>query len=124
MLLERALVNLVHNAVDASSPGMTVSVAAMPGRRGRVQLLVADEGSGITPETRERIFDPYFTTKQYGQEVRGFGLGLTIVQKIAHLHGGSVSVDSTPGKGSIFTIDLPVEPPSARGDSANSPATA
>ena len=124
VLLERALVNLVHNAVDASSPGMTVSVAAMPGRRGRVQLLVADEGSGITPETRERIFDPYFTTKQYGQEVRGFGLGLTIVQKIAHLHGGSVSVDSTPGNGSIFTIDLPVEPPSARGDSANSPATA
>ncbi|MFM8336289.1 MAG: sensor histidine kinase [Opitutaceae bacterium] len=119
VLLERALVNLVHNALDASNPGATVRLAAMPGRRGRVQLLVADEGSGISPEARERIFDPYFTTKQYGHEIRGFGLGLTIVQKIAHLHGGSVTVDSTPGKGATFTIDLPSEPPATPGDSSS-----
>lgn len=116
--------NLVYNALDASIPSMTVRIAAMPGRRGRVQLLVADEGSGISPEDRERIFDPYFTTKQYGQEIRGFGLGLTIVQKIAHLHGGSVTVDSTPGKGATFTIDLPCEPPAKSGDSSHRPAQA
>jgi signal transduction histidine kinase len=124
VLLERALMNLVYNALDASIPSMTVRIAAMPGRRGRVQLLVADEGSGISPEDRERIFDPYFTTKQYGQEIRGFGLGLTIVQKIAHLHGGSVTVDSTPGKGATFTIDLPCEPPAKSGDSSHRPAQA
>ncbi|MFM9081625.1 MAG: sensor histidine kinase [Opitutaceae bacterium] len=122
VLLERALVNLVHNALDASTSGATVRMAAMPGRRGRIQLLVADEGSGISPEARERIFDPYFTTKQYGHEIRGFGLGLTIVQKIAHLHGGSVTVDSTPGKGATFTIDLPCEPPAASVESKNRPA--
>ena len=124
VLLERALMNLVYNALDASTPSMTVRIAAMPGRRGRVQLLVADEGSGISPEDRERIFDPYFTTKQYGQEIRGFGLGLTIVQKIAHLHGGSVTVDSTPGKGATLTIDLPCEPPAKTGDSSQRPAQA
>lgn len=121
VLLERALVNLVQNALDASTSGATVKMAAIPGRRGRVQLLVADEGSGISPEARDRIFDPYFTTKQYGHEIRGFGLGLTIVQKIAHLHGGSVTVDSIPGKGATFTLDLPCDPPATPGKPSSRP---
>lgn len=115
VLLERMLVNLVHNALDASSAGKTVRLTAMPGHRGRVHLQVSDEGTGISREVRDRIFDPYFTTKQHGREVRGFGLGLTIVQKIAHLHHGSVSVDSSPGIGATFTVDLPTAASSAGG---------
>ncbi len=110
VLLERMLVNLVHNALDASNAGTAVRLTAVPGHRSRVHLQVSDEGSGISREVRDRIFDPYFTTKQHGREIRGFGLGLTIVQKIAHLHRGSVSVDSTPGLGATFTVDLPSNP--------------
>jgi signal transduction histidine kinase len=113
VLLERMLVNLVNNAIDASGPSKQVQLRAMPGRHARVHLQVADEGSGISAEDRARIFDPYFTTKQHGRAIRGFGLGLTIVQKIVSLHAGSVTVDSTPGCGSTFTIDLPSEPPAA-----------
>ena len=113
ILLERMLVNLVNNAVDASGLGKRVQVRAMTGHRGRVQLQVIDEGVGINPEDRARIFDPYFTTKRHGREIRGFGLGLTIVQKIASLHGGAVTVESTPGQGATFTVDLSAEPPAA-----------
>ncbi len=113
ILLERMLVNLVNNAVDASGLGKRVQVRAMTGHRGRVQLQVIDEGVGINPEDRARIFDPYFTTKRHGREIRGFGLGLTIVQKIASLHGGAVTVESMPGQGATFTVDLPAEPPAA-----------
>jgi signal transduction histidine kinase len=113
VLLERMLVNLVNNALDASLAGKRVQLKAMPGRRGRVQLQVIDEGSGISPEHRTQIFNPYFTTKQHGRAIRGFGLGLTIVQKIAALHGGSVTVESAPGQGATFTVDLPCEPPAA-----------
>ena len=60
------------------------------------------------PEHIQQIFDPYFTTKKYGEEVRGFGLGLTICQKIVHLHNGAISVKSQPGRGTTLTIDLPV----------------
>ena len=110
VLLERMLVNLVHNALDASNAGTAVRLTAVPGHRSRVHLQVSDEGSGISRAVRDRIFDPYFTTKQHGREIRGFGLGLTIVQKIAHLHRGSASVDSTPGLGATFTVDLPSNP--------------
>lgn len=113
ILLERMLVNLVNNAVDASGLGKRVQVRAMTGHRGRIQLQVIDEGVGINPEDRARIFDPYFTTKRHGREIRGFGLGLTIVQKIASLHGGAVTVESTPGQGATFTVDLPSGPPAA-----------
>jgi two-component system NtrC family sensor kinase len=103
----------VNNAVDASGLGKRVQVRAMTGHRGRIQLQVIDEGVGINPEDRARIFDPYFTTKRHGREIRGFGLGLTIVQKIASLHGGAVTVESTPGQGATFTVDLPSGPPAA-----------
>jgi signal transduction histidine kinase len=107
VLLQRLLVNLVNNAIDASGSGQTVSLTADPGRPGWVRLRVADHGSGIAPDVRERIFEPYFTTKEFGDDVRGFGLGLTIAQKIAQLHRGSITVESTPGRGTVFTIELP-----------------
>ena len=110
VLLQRMLVNVVANAIDASSRGQTVTLSATAGRNGWLCLRVADTGCGIAAEDLARIFDPYFTTKQFGDEVRGFGLGLTICQKIVHLHGGAISMVSEPGQGATVTIELPVKP--------------
>ena len=108
VLLQRVMANVVGNAIDASSRGQNVHLSAMRGRSGWFCLQVTDEGCGIAPEHIQQIFDPYFTTKKYGEEVRGFGLGLTICQKIVHLHNGAISVKSQPGRGTTLTIDLPV----------------
>jgi len=109
VLLQRMLVNVVSNAIDASTPGQVVALSALPGRSGWLDVRVSDEGCGISPEDLEHIFDAYFTTKRYGDEVRGFGLGLTICQKIARLHGGTISVTSQLGRGTTVAIELPVE---------------
>lgn len=108
VLLQRMLANIVGNAIDASSRGQAVTLSATLGRSGWLCLKVVDEGCGIAPENLSRIFDPYFTTKKYGDDVRGFGLGLTICQKIVHLHGGTVAVASELGKGTTVTVNLPV----------------
>jgi signal transduction histidine kinase len=122
VLLQRLLANLVNNAIDASTRGQLVRASAISLPDGQLRFQVVDEGVGIAPDLRARIFEPYFTTKEFGEEVRGFGLGLTIAQKIAHLHAGRISVESTPGKGTTFTVDLP--PASPAGDSAAHPPTA
>lgn len=111
VLILRMLANLVANAIDASSIGKTVSIHAATRGLGWVQLQVIDQGHGIPPEHLERMFDPYFTTKEFGETVRGFGLGLTITQKIVNLHNGRISVQSKIGEGSTLNIDLPVSPP-------------
>lgn len=109
VLIQRLVVNLVSNAIDASLPGSQV---VMHGRRdgGRVRVRVVDAGCGISAENLGSIFEPYFTTKEFGDDVRGFGLGLTICQKIAALHDGSITVHSEVGKGTTFTVDLPGHP--------------
>ncbi|MDI6740792.1 MAG: HAMP domain-containing sensor histidine kinase [Candidatus Edwardsbacteria bacterium] len=103
--LERVLLNLVNNALDATESGGAVTVAAAPAESGGIpgiQLTVADTGCGIPPEHLEAVFKPFFTTKQTGT-----GLGLAIVQKIAEEHNGTVSVASAPGRGTSFTVFLP-----------------
>ena len=67
-----------------------------------MRIEVSDTGSGLTREECERLFTPYYTTKRHGT-----GLGLAIVQSVVSDHHGSISVDSTPGKGTTFRIDLP-----------------
>jgi len=71
-----------------------------------VQLEIADTGTGLTPEEAERLFTPYYTTKQHGT-----GLGLAIVQSIVSDHGGRISVESETGVGTAFHIELPIKPP-------------
>src|SRR6267142_5808408 len=72
---------------------------------GQVVLEVRDTGPGIAPERMQRIFDPFFTTKE-----RGTGLGLALAQEIAQEHGGQLTVASTVGSGTAFTLRLPVAP--------------
>jgi two-component system nitrogen regulation sensor histidine kinase NtrY len=100
-LLHRALSNLVLNAMDAMPNGGTLTLRT---RRddGKVIIEVADTGSGLTPEECERIFTPYYTSKQHGT-----GLGLAIVQSVVSDHGGRISVHSEPGRGTTFAIELP-----------------
>jgi signal transduction histidine kinase len=105
-LLHRALSNLVLNAIDAMPQGgeLTLRTATLGSGipRDRVAISVSDTGSGLTPEECERLFTPYYTTKQHGT-----GLGLAIVQSVVSDHGGKISVESTKEKGTTFRIELP-----------------
>ena len=102
--INQVVMNLLSNAIDASKEAgrVVVRTAAVDGT---ARIEVEDEGSGIPPEVRERIFDPFFTTKPVGE---GTGLGLSISYGIVNDHGGTIEVDSTPGKGSTFTVSLPI----------------
>jgi signal transduction histidine kinase len=120
--LRQVLVNLLANAVDASKENSTVilstrRVAAEQstasegnGNRGAgkanvfARLIITDKGNGMDERTQAHIFEPFFTTKK-----RGTGLGLAIVKQIVEQHGGVIFVESSPGEGTRFTIDLPMK---------------
>lgn len=110
LLIQRLLTNLVNNAIDASSPDQVVTLTADETTGRRVRLCVSDQGCGISEENLARIFEPYFTTKQFGDDVRGFGLGLSICRKIADLHQGEIAVESKIGGGTTITVELPAQP--------------
>jgi len=104
-LMERVFYNLVLNAAQATAHGGAVTVKTRAEGRS-AQIAVIDRGTGITPEQMKDIFNPFFTTKP-----EGVGLGLAIVSKIVDEHGGKIAVESEPGKGSIFLVSLPMDPP-------------
>jgi two-component system nitrogen regulation sensor histidine kinase NtrY len=87
--------------MDAMPSGGTLTVSAQP-RSENIELRVSDTGEGLTPEECERLFTPYYTTKQHGT-----GLGLAIVQSVVADHDGSIAVESRAGGGSAFIITLP-----------------
>lgn len=107
VLFQRLVLNLVNNAIDASPPGAVVNISVAAKVAEQVCLTVSDQGIGIPAENLKRIFDPYFTTKDTGDTVRGLGLGLAICRKIVDLHGGNISATSTPGEGATFTAVFP-----------------
>jgi two-component system, NtrC family, nitrogen regulation sensor histidine kinase NtrY len=98
--LARVLRNLALNAIDAMPQGGTLTIRTAAHETG-VRLEVSDTGQGLTPEECARLFTPYYTTKTHGT-----GLGLAIVQSVISDHKGRISVESEPGKGSTFVIDL------------------
>ena len=100
-LLHRTLSNLVLNAKDAMPEGGIVTISARK-REGNVEIRVSDTGQGLTPEECERLFTPYYTTKQHGT-----GLGLAIVQSVVADHAGTIAVESREGQGATFVITLP-----------------
>jgi two-component system NtrC family sensor kinase len=106
--LQQAVIILAENATDAMPDGGTLRLRARhAGEAGGVLIEVSDNGHGIPPEIVERIFDPFFTTKEVG---RGTGLGLAVCYGIVTEHGGRITVESTPGGGTTFTIRLPATP--------------
>ncbi|PYR63428.1 MAG: hypothetical protein DMF91_03485 [Acidobacteria bacterium] len=105
--LGRVCQNLLLNAFDAMPAGGAVTIRTRRGE-GVVRLEIADTGEGLTEEERRRIFTPYYTTKQHGT-----GLGLAIVQAVVADHAGKIWVESEPGRGTTFHIELPVSAPAA-----------
>jgi signal transduction histidine kinase len=120
--LRQVFVNLLANAVDAGPAESPVKVSAervtlaagerRNGEGGRqvsaARVSIADRGQGMDERTRARIFEPFFTTKK-----KGTGLGLAIAKQIVEQHGGSIRVESAPGEGTRFTIELPLSPEAA-----------
>lgn len=104
--IEQVLLNLIRNALDAMHDievrkrRLAISSGSLEG--GRVFVAIHDNGQGIHPSVKERLFDPFFTTKR-----TGMGMGLAITQTIAAEHKGNIRADSWPGRGSVFTLELP-----------------
>lgn len=107
--LVQVLVNLAVNAIQAMPDGGALTVEASA-ENDSVVLTVEDQGVGMTRQAAERAFEPFFTTKEAGV---GTGLGLSVVHGIVASHGGTVRVESKPGKGSRFVVRLPTTPPDA-----------
>ena len=109
-MLHRALSNLVLNARDAMPDGGTLTLAAKAVGE-NVEIRVSDTGEGLTPEECDRLFTPYYTTKQHGT-----GLGLAIVQSVIADHNGKIAVESRAGEGATFIILLPRTMTNSRAD--------
>jgi signal transduction histidine kinase len=108
--LTAALVNLLDNAAKYSNPGQEITVRASDGPGG-AWLEVADQGIGIPAAEQERIFERFYQSdRRLARTYEGCGLGLSIVQSVVRLHGGTITVKSTPGRGSTFTMRLPPAP--------------
>jgi len=103
--MNQVFLNLITNAGQAIEGEGTLTVESRVAGN-QVEISIADTGSGIPDEILPKIFDPFFTTKPVGE---GTGLGLSIVHKIIKGHGGSIKVRTTPKKGSVFTLSLPVD---------------
>ncbi|HWV77335.1 MAG TPA: HAMP domain-containing sensor histidine kinase [Isoptericola sp.] len=109
--LTQAWLQLAANAVKFSAPGSVVAIGSRTTPDGaRVRLWVRDEGVGIAPDDLERIFDRFARGDHEGERREGSGLGLAIVAAIAEGHGGEVTVESAPGRGSTFAVVVPVLP--------------
>ena len=116
--IQQIVLNLVSNALSATGAGGRIVVAVEtcqtdidPAHRKAVeavQLTVRDNGCGMSQETLEHLFDPFFTTRH---EQGGVGLGLAVARSLVTAHHGSIKAESSPGQGSIITIILPVENP-------------
>jgi two-component system, NtrC family, nitrogen regulation sensor histidine kinase NtrY len=100
-LLDQALINLVRNAIEAlrDTPSGQIALSAYREPDGRIAISVSDNGPGIAPDQREKVFVPFFTTKRQGS-----GIGLTLVRQIAAAHGASVDVGETPGGGATVRL--------------------
>jgi two-component system, NtrC family, sensor kinase len=116
--VRQALLNLCRNALEAMPGGGTLTVrAAVAGDR--LEIAVADTGGGIAAEQLPRIFEPFFSTKEHGT-----GLGLALTQHIVAAHGGTISIDSAPGRGTEFVVRLPLGGAPSGAAAADAPAGA
>ncbi len=105
--INQVLYNILQNAIQASEPGKRIAIRTRPDGEQAVAVEVEDRGTGIRPEHLSHIFEPFFTTKPVGS---GTGLGLSVAYGIIRDHGGSIEVESTVDRGSVFRIRIPTEP--------------
>ncbi len=119
--LMQVFVNLLNNAADAMPGGGAITITTRLSPGGTVEIDIADTGCGIAEENLGKLFTPFFTTKPFG---KGTGLGLSIVYGIIKMHRGQIKVSSQPGKGTTFTVALPISPPRAISSPAETTAHA
>jgi signal transduction histidine kinase len=101
--LERVFVNLVKNAIDAMPEGGTISISSKENNN-FLELAFGDTGMGISDDVLPKIFSPLFTTK-----AQGMGFGLAICKRIVEAHGGTITCLTTKGKGTTFTLTIPID---------------
>jgi len=101
-LLRQAFLNLILNAIQAMDNGGVLTIVSAL-RGDSIEITVADTGIGISEENRKKLFSPFFTTKK-----NGTGLGLAITYRIIENHRGTIDVASEPGKGTTFTVKIPI----------------
>lgn len=114
--LYQALLNLVENAIDSLSPKGVVTLTvkfqfrdmrlSAGDNRGEIKVVIHDNGKGISEDKLSRIFEPFYSTKDFG---KGTGLGLAIVKRIVDEHGGEIKVASRVGEGTSFTLVFPLD---------------
>ncbi len=119
--LQQVFTNLIINAMHASAQNSSIRIStrfspALGEFGGAVEIMVIDHGCGIEEENLKKIFEPFFTTKEVG---KGTGLGLSVSYGIVKEHGGEITVNSTPGKGTTFTVILPVQKPETEADNVS-----
>ena len=103
------ILNLLDNAVKYTPAGGEISLA-LTRQNGNAEIVVRDTGIGIPEADRQRIFDRFYRVdKARSRALGGAGLGLSIVRWIVEVHGGEIHIDSSPGRGSTFTVDLPLK---------------
>jgi len=103
--VQQVFINIILNAAEAMTKGGMLTITSrVSASKDFIEISLRDTGPGIPETVREKIFDPFFTTKEHGT-----GLGLSISYGIIEQHGGTISVESTPGEGSVFTIELPIK---------------
>jgi len=106
--IKQLLVNLVQNGLDAVAQDGQIAIGVKLREGGQaVEIRVSDNGCGIPEEHRAKLFTPFFTTKEAS---KGTGLGLAIAYGVVKMHSGDISVASEEGKGTVFTVSLPLEP--------------
>ena len=109
--LRQVILNLLNNATHAVQKDGVITITTRLAGNNSIDLLVSDTGGGIPPDYLRKIFDPFFTTKAPG---KGTGLGLSISHGIIQRLGGRISVDSVLGRGTTFTVNLPLKPEKGR----------
>lgn len=102
--MQQIVLNLLLNALDASSAGATITVSTRLGHNGSVELIVADRGKGLSEEACAKVFQPFYTTKP-----KGIGLGLAITKRLVEQHNGEIAIVSVLDQGTVFTVTLPIE---------------
>ena len=109
--MEQVVTNLISNAIKyGEQKPVSIAVESDASNR-RARLIVKDQGMGISPEMQERIFQRFDRAGVSEKKIAGLGLGLYITRQIVEAHGGTIQVESTLGKGSIFTVELPLDVP-------------